>query len=214
MNFFAELRFFSAGIDVLNKANNSTYKNCFCSLWLGKELEKCKAKHALLQNCIHHFTAFLLLPQFLSHKGRRITGTPKAASNFHRTWPNHSIYRFLLQPWYDYSWLLSQFSGHCCSSHFLLFSLFPIKKFSGLCFSDTCQGRGLRCCHLNFFIWNWKNQNQPNSDHNKQKYFIYLWRFCAAAAPCLNEIKISPAPFWHKTVLVLLSKISSHLFQV
>lgn len=32
-------------IDVLNKANHSMYKNCFCSLWLGKELEKCKGKH-------------------------------------------------------------------------------------------------------------------------------------------------------------------------
>lgn len=67
-------------------------------------------------------STFLLLPEFLSHKGR-ITGTPKAASSFHRMWPNHSIYRFLLQPWYYYSLLLFQFRGHC-SSHSLLHSLF------------------------------------------------------------------------------------------
>lgn len=35
-----------------------------------------------------------------------------------------------------------------------------------------------------------KNQNKLYSDHNTQKYFTYLWRVCAAAIPCLNEIKL------------------------
>lgn len=65
-------------------------------------------------------TTFLFLPEFLSHKGRKITGTPKAASSFHRMWPNHSIYRFLLQPWYYYSLWFFQFSGHELQLPFLV----------------------------------------------------------------------------------------------
>lgn len=98
-----------------NLRNAKPNMPCYRIAFITSELQSQKSQGS---------TTFPLLPEFLSHKGRRITGTPKAASSFHRTWPNHSIYRFLLQPWYSYSWLFSQFSGYYYSSHFWFYSLF------------------------------------------------------------------------------------------
>lgn len=156
-------------------------------------------------------TTFLLLPQFLSHKGKRITGTPKAASSFHRTWPNHSIYRFLLQPWY---YTTADYSSHLVVTTTTALIFCCVLYLQTLLLTDLPR-EGTQVQPPELFHSGWKKSkstlHRPQQTEifyifmKTNKYSIYLWRFCAAAVPLLNEIKLFfPASL---TVLVLPSKI-------
>lgn len=142
-------------------------------------------------------TTFLLLPKFLSHKGKRITGTPKAASSFHRTWPNHSIYRFLLQPWY---YTTADYSSHLVVTTttaliFLLCSLFtnsashrPAKGGDSGAATWTFSFR-LEKIKINL-TQTTTNRNILYIHENKQIFYIFMKILCS----CCPTFK------WNKTI--------------